>query len=894
MTDKLDKMQALVDRLERADDDASVIELLDPRRMPSFKTGVGAKKNWPDGVLDHLRDDLLPAAQRVVQETIEPVREACLQRLVHRLGRFVVEDAERRRTEGRLRFHDLLVHARRLLADPHHGPSVRAALSSRYQRLLLDEFQDTDPLQIELATLLAAPPDQPAAPWHEMDTQPGRLFFVGDPKQSIYRFRRADIALYLAAQEQHQGPDPVELSRNFRSTEPILDWVNHTFGGLISHVAGSQPPYRPLQAVRDAPPSGPGVVVLDAEHGKLAAAALREEEAASVAATIRTALDDGWSVFDRAQERWRPARPGDICVLLPARTSLPQLEAALTAAEVPFRVETSTLVYAAEDVRSLMACLRALADPGDSLSLVTALRSPAFGCGDDDLFTWHQRHGGRWDYRAPAPEGTPPDHAVAESMAYLRGLAAESRWLTPPQIIDRLVQDRRLLESAAFAPHATDRWRQLRFVADQARAWADLHGGDLRDYLAWARLQASDSARVAEPVLDETDAAAVRIMTIHASKGLEFPIAVLSGLTTRLGGARRGPSVLFPPDGPAQVKLKADVATQDFERLQPVEEQMDRYERIRLLYVGCTRARDHLVVSCHRLAEPKDTAAELLWSAGGGGVSATRSVAERTPASAHHHPPTAPGGRSAPPAPGDATATSSHADGTRSEFEARRTDLLRRAAAPASLSATAVAARLGATEPDPGEQPGWFKDPVDVDLPPWQRGRDGAALGRAVHATLQDVDLESGAELADLARHHATAEGIPNDHDEVHDLARAALSAPSVREARSGQYWREIYVAAPAGHQLVEGYIDLLYRAADGYVIVDYKTDAAPGEAQRRQRAADYRWQLATYAHAIEAATGIPVLRCVVCFLESGGAHEVEVEDLRAAMAEIGRLAGPA
>ena len=893
MTDKLDKMQALADRLERADDDASIIELLDPRRVPSFKSGVGAKGNWPDGVLDHVRQDLLPAAERVVQQTIEPVREACLQRLVHRLGRFVVEDAERRRTEGRLRFHDLLVHARRLLADPHHGPSVRAALSNRYQRLLLDEFQDTDPLQIELATLLAAPPDQPAAPWHEMDTRPGRLFFVGDPKQSIYRFRRADIALYLAAQQQHQGADPVELSRNFRSTEPILDWVNHTFGGLISHVAGSQPPYRPLQAVREAPPSGPGVVVLDAEHGRLDAAALREEEAASVAATIRTALDDGWSVFDKEQERWHPARPGDICVLLPARTSLPQLEAALTAAQVPFRVETSTLVYAAEDVRSLMACLRALADPGDSLSLVTALRSPAFGCGDDDLFTWHHRHGGRWDYRAPAPDGTPPHHAVAESMAYLRGLAADSRWLTPPQVIDRLVQDRRLLESAAFAPHATDRWRQLRFVADQARAWADTHGGDLRDYLAWARLQASDSARVAEPVLDETDAAAVRIMTIHASKGLEFPIAVLSGLTTRLGGARRGPSVLFPADGPAQVKLKADVATQDFERLQPVDEQMDRYERIRLLYVGCTRARDHLVVSCHRLADPKDTAAELLWSEGSGGVIATRSVADEMPASADPDAPTTPGRRSPPPAPEGATATPAHPDGTRTEFDARRTDLLRRAAAPASLSATAVARRLGTPEPTPEEQPGWFKDPVDVDLPPWQRGRDGAALGRAVHATLQDVDLASGTGLADLARHHAAAEGIAGDHAQVHDRARAGLSAPSVREALSGEFWREIYAAAPAGRQVVEGYIDLLYRTPDGFVVVDYKTDAAAGDAQRRQRAAGYRWQLATYAHAIEAATGIPVLRCVVCFLDSGGAHEVEVEDLRAAMAEIGRLGDP-
>ncbi|MFA9566364.1 MAG: UvrD-helicase domain-containing protein, partial [Acidimicrobiales bacterium] len=136
MATKLDDLATLADRLERAADDASTLELLDPKRTPSFKPGVGSKKHWPDGVLDAIRDDLLPAAEHAIDQTVAPVREACLQRLVHHLGTFVIEDAERRRTEGRLRFHDLLVHARRLLADAHHGPAVRAALSGRYQRLL--------------------------------------------------------------------------------------------------------------------------------------------------------------------------------------------------------------------------------------------------------------------------------------------------------------------------------------------------------------------------------------------------------------------------------------------------------------------------------------------------------------------------------------------------------------------------------------------------------------------------------------------------------------------------------------------------------------------------------------------------------------------------------------
>ena len=115
-----------------------------------------------------------------------------------RLAAFTLDSAEERRASGRLEFHDLLVRARRLLRHDTHGPDVRTALRERYQRLLIDEFQDTDPIQVELAALLACgDPGAGGVPWAETDPDPGRLFFVGDPKQSIYRFRGADISTFL-------------------------------------------------------------------------------------------------------------------------------------------------------------------------------------------------------------------------------------------------------------------------------------------------------------------------------------------------------------------------------------------------------------------------------------------------------------------------------------------------------------------------------------------------------------------------------------------------------------------------------------------------------------------------------------------------------------------------
>ena len=322
-----------------------------------------------------------------------------------------------------------------------------------------------------------------------------------------------------------------------------------------------------------------------------------------MAASIVTALTEGWTTADlvdgptgRKVERWRPLRPGDITVLVPARTSLGALEKALDRAGVLYRTESSSLVYHAQEVRDLFAACRAIADPSDAFALVTALRTPLFGCGDDDLWTW-KRDGGSFNLRAPLPEEL-EDHPVGRAVAYLARLHYDSRWMTPSEVLGRLAVDRRMFEVASFGPRARDSWRRLRFVIDQARAWSEAEHGGLRAYLGWARAQAAETSRVAESVLPESDSDSVRIMTIHAAKGLEFPMVVLSGLTSQPrnnGGVR----VFWKDDGYA-VSLAKDLATGDFQEQVPLDEQMSDYERMRLLYVGATRARDHLVVSLHR------------------------------------------------------------------------------------------------------------------------------------------------------------------------------------------------------------------------------------------------------------------------------------------------------
>src|SRR6185369_15657724 len=249
---------------------------------------------------------------------------------------YIERSVAERRVSGELDFHDLLVLARTLLRDPDHGVGARARLWERYQRILIDEFQDTDPIQVELAALLGSDdPHDGDEPWNKMSVEPGRLFFVGDPKQSIYRFRRADIATFLEARDRFAQPAPRFLTCNFRTAPEVLGWINHVFNELIQPFVGSQPEYRPLDPARSVPTEHDhGVVLLGVdphEDDGVDAAELRTREAADVAAIARAAVAEAWPVFDKDRDEWRPARLGDVCILLPARTSLGYLEQALGA-----------------------------------------------------------------------------------------------------------------------------------------------------------------------------------------------------------------------------------------------------------------------------------------------------------------------------------------------------------------------------------------------------------------------------------------------------------------------------------------------------------------------------------------------------------------------------------
>lgn len=822
---------------------------------PGSSKGKGA--NWIGGTarVDEIRAAVKDFRESVLAERTRYVASA-LAIVVHHLSRVIVDEAAERRRRGELEFHDLLVYARNVL----HHDDVRRIVHSSYQRIMLDEFQDTDPLQLEIARLIVDGPDES-----------GRLFTVGDPKQSIYRFRRADIASYMAARDATDTADVVRLTTNFRSTKPVLNWVNSVFGSLVVPNAYVQPDYTPLDPAPGRPDWsvgtgwGPAPFVFEDsgeavkdEHLSTASEVLRARESRDVARIIATALDQGWQkeAGGFGEYTHRAVTLSDICILIPSRAVLPFLERSLDDAGIEFRSEASSLVYSTQEVHDLLVTCRALADTANEAATVAALRTPLFGCGDDDLLRW-KAAGGRWDFFSDAPAGL-EDSPVAAGRAYLKSVWFELGLLSPGALLSRLAADRRVFEVSMDSPRHRDVWRRLRFVVDQAHAWYGEDGGDLRDYLAWAQTQQDENARVTEAVLPEVGVNAVRIMTMHAAKGLQFPMVIVAGMS---GGFRTASDpVVWGDDGTMHLNVCAAVQSVDYTSVSTIEKAHTEAERVRLLYVACTRAESFLAVSGY-------VGAKGSW--GKSLAAGTAGVPNVVPDLIE------------PVRVEDSGSSSSVALQSWDEWQAETARVAEISALPSTVSATQIAHPfLPAHEAVLAEyRPADLVFPagsIEVVAPLVGSVESGATLGIALHALLETVPLDTvlDSEFEEKARNAGTLAGLV-DLDRFVLLAKSVFNSEPVRRAAVQEHWQEMQLAGMSPNEtiVVEGIADLVYREDDGsLVIVDYKTDV--GVTATTLEA--YWTQLSVYADLLARATGETVSRVVLVFARPVSAGVLE------------------
>ncbi|MDA8295863.1 MAG: UvrD-helicase domain-containing protein [Actinomycetota bacterium] len=799
---------------------------------------LGRKAAWQGCGVDEARA-ALGALGELRSEALAHLADLVLADLLARLQGWSAAQAAERRRAGTLVFHDLLVWCRDLLRD---RPDRRRAARARYVRVLVDEFQDTDELQYEILQLLAAAPGASEA-------DPGRLFFVGDPKQAIYRFRGADVALYERARLELAGA-PSRLVTNFRSVPGVLSYVNEVFGTLFSAQRDGQRAGGALGLVAARPAADGAAVHLIGGPLELPASERREEEARLVADAIARVVEEGWSIGSGPDAR--PARFGDIALLVTRRTGLGELESALEAAQIPYRLASASLVFAAEEVRDLLACLRAVAHPGDERAVVAALRSAAFGIDDAALLVYRQA-GGRFRAGATAPI-VPGAEAVQQALDRLAEWFARSRGRPALEVLEDVLASTHLFELYALADQREDAWRRLEATRAAAVEFRLADGGGVREFVDWMERRAM--SRAADVAVLEDDEDAVVVLTMHAAKGLEFPVVVLGELGARPRPAA-GPTLLRHGGGHLEARVRDGLATAGFAAALAEEQRALRDEQLRLAYVGATRARDHLIVSLvHQPAASAASAslAEVIAACGPTG-GASEVLAPRL--ARRRHP--------APPLEADTSSTSGLA--AYEAWMARRRSLLARLGRAVRINPSELA-EGGASRPA-------------------GRREELTAVGRAVHQVLERVELPNAGDLDELSTAFAVAHGCPDAAGMVASLAAAALASPIVREAAtSASLRRELPFTLPSQGALIDGVVDLCFVTPAGLVVVDYKTEALTGEVATAAVIERARAQLGAYVLALEAALGCAVARAVLVILTPpANALEHELGDLGSARA---------
>lgn len=762
--------------------------------------------------------------------------------------------AERVRS-GTLNFQDLLVLAARLLRS---HPGAREQLGRRYRRILVDEFQDTDPVQAEVLLLLTSPVDQRL--WQEAVPRDGALFVVGDPKQSIYRFRRADIAVYNLVRDRfREFGGVVELVANFRSLPPIGALVDAVFGdeGRFGQEATRhQAAFAPLRTRRIPEPDGQGVhqYFIDPDGRSYHAAAM--DGAARLVPWIAAQVSAGRS-------------PGDFLVLARQKAELATYARELEAWRVPVQV-TGAGVDRTEELQELLVLLGALSDPSDPIRVVAVLVGLLFGLDHDQLVEWVLSGGleRRFDITHPHAD----DHtAVGLALRRLHGWWKASLREPADVLVGRIVDEVGLVPLAAARELGELRAGSLLFALDALRVAA--LQGDTSLAAATGSLRTALEADEAEAPLEPVRRGVARVMTLHQAKGLEAPVVAL----VHPVGGRPHPvarHIERRDDGTAVghlvVRERADryrdriiARPAGWSEKEAEEQRFEAAEQDRLLYVAATRAGERLVVARKAGAERGSPWEGLYdWIDGHGNELRLEPI-------------------SAP----EADPMESGAEEVLREAAQVRAERQERSRASYEVATATTLAKEGAVD----------EAPVTVPLPDPRDGPDpafrGLSWGIAVHSALnaaargaRDDVLRRVARSALLEAERPVAGGEPRELAELVQLVERVLGSEIWARARHAERvlsevpfaFREEMKAASGpmetgrdlagdrpvdgrpGLRIMEGVVDLAFREPRGWVIVDYKTDIGtdPGFPARFE---SYVRQVRLYSRAWESMTGEPV-----------------------------------
>jgi ATP-dependent helicase/nuclease subunit A len=832
---------------------AELVEILD--EFVEFPSGDVIQRNWLGGPAQAKSERARwnDFAQRLAVPTVRAWREHCYAPVLRALRPAKDIYDRLRRENNQLNFQDLLLKAAALLRDK---PQIRQYFRTRFSHVLVDEFQDTDPIQAEVMLLLTA--DDPAEiDWQKCRPADGSLFVVGDPKQSIYRFRRADIITYTKVKKiiADSGGMIVPLSANFRAIEPVINWINTAFNSRFpDHASKYSPEKNPLQLGRTGivEHQVPAVLKLEIPRSARTDYDVAQYDADAIARTIRHAIDSGLTIPRTDKEREAgvqpQVRPEDFLVIARTKKHLSVYGQKLQQYGIPHQVTGGSAVNEVDELWLLHTCLRAVIRPDDQLALVAALRGELFGASDTDLYEF-KRTGGVFSYHAPIPDKmhSGSQHVIAGAFARLQQYARWLARLPAASAIEKIAVDLGLwphcctltdgsLQAGSFG-------KALELLRNASRVGA-VTAADLVDQLGEIieRDQSHDglSARPEQQ-------APVRVMNLHQAKGLEAPIVFLAYPTDqrsyepeihidRAGDRARGYLSILG-ESRRQTYYRPTLAHPvDWDKFAAEEQNFLNAEEDRLLYVAATRTGSQLTISQRPTWNSKNP-----WQHFAPDLNQCPEV--KVPDAQ------APEMASSIALP-DADVTNSIDAITEKWQRASEANYSVQSAKELALSAA-------------------------TGIKPRGLGEHGTEWGTVLHILLEAAMSRPDADLRSLAISSLIDQGL--------DLALADTAVETIQAVTRSEVWNRAKASAKLLVEvpfetlmegtglpdelptLVRGVIDLAFLEPAGWVIVDYKTEHIT-EASLTGLANYYRPQLQTYATAWERMVGKPVHEIGILF----------------------------
>lgn len=723
---------------------------------------------------------------------------------------------------------------------------IRAYWRNEVQALLVDEFQDTNPRQREIVEALTG--------------NAGRLFVVGDARQSIYRFRRADVTVFREVQEQARknGSLVLDLDTTYRAHAPLLAAT----GDLLVSIMGDKGdparpyyvPFTPLKAYRKTQPEN-----ISDPHIEFIFGAGNDADAARLIAA-RALAQRLLALKEKKQiHNW-----DDVALLFRASTGYAFYEDVFEEAGIPFVTVSGRGFYDRPEIRDVLNLLRALADPADDLALAGLLRSPAFGLSDSALYQLRLQGKTSVPYWT-ALQGdisflSEPNQARGKRAAEIvRGLLPQVDREPVADLLKSLVDavDYRAILAADDERGSNGRlWRNLDKLISDAQTSGYVN---VRDFLEYLSTLNDAGAREGEATADAQGA--VRLMTIHKSKGLEFPIVVLAdgARTTR---SQSDPVYLLPEMG---LSLKLDHPPLLYRLSKQLDDAQSEAESGRLLYVALTRAKDKLIISGHMT-----TSRNIATSGWMKGLCEALGIDL------------------------DKLATEA---GTFSQYRTASNHPVLAWCIPAQDTPPRSAPRHESVKPEESNAPSLYHPlmetkPVTVEEDETQLSRiwrvteatlhvPPSIIGQMTHKVLElwlAVDsprllplLESLALDAGLATQAQRVEAVRRVRELIERLCAHPLRAEIDSAA---ERHHEVPYSRMAGEFSETGYIDLLYRSSEGWQVVDFKTDSIRSARERDELIGLYRRQMSRYIGAVKALLGQPA-QVRICFLDDNGSVNV-------------------